>query len=95
MITASAIDSLCPNTLKQSKKWMMEMSSRKVAIRLPPDLLAFIDARAQQRGTSRSQVIHEALIALQSAEKDSLAAAGYRFYADEASAFAQSCLAQE
>jgi metal-responsive CopG/Arc/MetJ family transcriptional regulator len=62
---------------------------QKVTISLPADVLAFVDAQAKQRDTSRSQVIREALAELQAAEEESLAAAGYRFYATEASDFAE------
>jgi metal-responsive CopG/Arc/MetJ family transcriptional regulator len=63
--------------------------SRKVTISLPADLLAYADAQAERRSTSRSQVISEALAARKAAEEEALAAEGYRYYAAEASAFAE------
>ena len=63
--------------------------TRKVTISLPADLLAYADAQAERRETSRSQVISEALSARKAAEEEALAAEGYRYYAMEASAFAE------
>ncbi len=62
--------------------------SRKITISLPAELLAFADTQARQRHTSRSQFIAQALAELRAAEAQRLAAEGYRFYAQEAEAFA-------
>jgi metal-responsive CopG/Arc/MetJ family transcriptional regulator len=61
---------------------------RKVTITLPEDLVNYADGRAERVGTNRSQVISQALAALMWAEEQELAAEGYRFYAEEAEAFA-------
>ena len=63
-------------------------SSRKITISLPAELLAYADAQARQRQTSRSQYIAQALADLRAAEARCLAAEGYRFYAEEVEAFA-------
>lgn len=62
-------------------------TTRKVTISLPADVLAYADAQAERRNTSRSQVIAQALADLKVAEQEALAAEGYRFYAAEARAF--------
>ena len=61
---------------------------RKVTITLPEDLVIYADRRADQSGTSRSQVISRALAALMLSEEEALAAEGYQFYAAAAEAFA-------
>jgi len=61
---------------------------RKVTITLPEELVIYADRRADQSGTSRSQVISRALAALMLSEEEALAAEGYQFYAAEAEAFA-------
>ncbi|WP_374688762.1 hypothetical protein [Promineifilum sp.] len=62
--------------------------SRKVTITLPDELVVYADRRASSTGTSRSQVISQALASLMSDEERELAAEGYRFYAAEAEEFA-------
>ncbi|RMH21063.1 MAG: hypothetical protein D6696_06650 [Acidobacteria bacterium] len=69
---------------------MPEAQSKKVTISLPEDLLRFADAKAAERKTSRSAMISELLVELRASEQDALAREGYRFYADEARAFADS-----
>ena len=61
---------------------------RKITISLPEALVAFADDWAKELSTSRSQVIGMALAAVKTREDEQLAAAGYRFYAQEASEFA-------
>lgn len=60
----------------------------KVTVSLPESLVRYANDRAQRLGISRSQVIAEALIAQEARETEELAAEGYRFYAEEAQAFA-------
>lgn len=62
--------------------------TRKVTITLPIELVIYADQRAEQTGTSRSQVIGRALAQLMATEEEELAAEGYRFYAAEAEEFA-------
>jgi metal-responsive CopG/Arc/MetJ family transcriptional regulator len=61
----------------------------KVTISLPPVLLEFADRQAAQLRISRSEIISRALAQAKTAEEDRLAAEGYRFYAQEASEFAE------
>jgi len=61
---------------------------KKVTITLPEELVLYADRRADQSGTSRSQVISRALATLMLTEEEELAAEGYQFYAAEAEAFA-------
>ncbi|MBK6433903.1 hypothetical protein [Candidatus Amarolinea dominans] len=67
----------------------MTAQYRKITISLPGNLLDYADHRARQARLSRSQVISEALTAAQAQEQTRLAAEGYRFYAGEASEFAE------
>lgn len=64
----------------------------KVTVSLPPDVLAYADEKARAEGTSRSRVIAQALSRAKAEDEAQLAAEGYRFYADESSAFAESSL---
>lgn len=61
---------------------------RKVTITLPEELVIYADRRADESGTSRSQVISRALATLMLSEEEALAAEGYQLYAVEAEAFA-------
>jgi metal-responsive CopG/Arc/MetJ family transcriptional regulator len=63
-------------------------STRKVAISVPADLLAFADDQARREGTSRSAYISRMLARLKAELEQRLAAEGYRFYAEESAAFA-------
>ncbi len=63
-------------------------STEKVTISLPERLVSYANQRASRLGISRSQVIADALIAQEARETEELAAEGYRFYAEEAEAFA-------
>jgi len=67
----------------------MTVEIRKVTISLPVNLLDFADRLAAQVKTNRSQVISQALAAVQTQEEERLAAEGYRFYANESLDFAQ------
>jgi metal-responsive CopG/Arc/MetJ family transcriptional regulator len=71
----------------------MSILTQKVTISLPADVLAYADAQASRKQISRSQVISQALADLKAAEEAALAAEGYRFYAAEASEFAESSAA--
>jgi metal-responsive CopG/Arc/MetJ family transcriptional regulator len=62
---------------------------REVTVSLPDELLAYADQRARELNTSRSEVISQALSAIRASETEELATEGYRYYADEASEFAQ------
>ncbi|MEW6752693.1 MAG: hypothetical protein AB1505_17180 [Candidatus Latescibacterota bacterium] len=61
----------------------------KITVSLASDLVQFADPRARGQGTSRSQVIGQALAGLKAREEEHLAAEGYRFYAPEAGDFAE------
>jgi hypothetical protein len=73
------------NTMEAKTK-----SARKLTISLPAELVDYADRRAEQIGTSRSQVIGQALTQLMTSEEEELAAEGYRFYSAEAEEFAAS-----
>ncbi len=60
----------------------------KITISVPADLLAYADAQARRLKTSRSQIISQALAQHKADDEERLAAEGYRFYAEEARAFA-------
>ena len=62
---------------------------RKITISLPMDLVEFADRQASRLSTNRSRFIAQALSQLKALEQESLAAEGYRFYAQEASEFAE------
>ena len=68
-------------------------SARKVTVTLPDELVVYADSQAERSGTSRSQVISQALTYLMAAEEERLAAEGYAFYAAEAEEFASSAAA--
>ena len=61
---------------------------RKVTISLPVSLVDYADHEAARLNISRSRLIARALSEIQVAEEERLAAEGYRFYAHEASEFA-------
>ena len=63
-------------------------SVRKITISLPDNLVEFADREAARLSISRSRVIAEALSEIKAEEEERLAAEGYRFYAQEAAAFA-------
>ena len=63
-------------------------NARKVTVTLPKELVSYADSRAERSGTSRSQVISQALVFLMAAEEERLAAEGYVFYSAEAEEFA-------
>jgi len=65
------------------------MPIRKVTISLPARLVDFADREAARRNTSRSGLIARVLSEIEAAERDRLAAEGYRYYAEEARAFAE------
>ncbi|MBC7264006.1 MAG: hypothetical protein H5T64_06560 [Chloroflexi bacterium] len=65
---------------------------RKVTISLPRHLLEYADRKAAQMGISRSQVLADLLAEMAARERDTLAAEGYRFYAQEAEEFAAASL---
>ena len=64
-------------------------SVRKITISLPHNLVEFADREAARLSTSRSRVIAQALSEIKAEEEELLAAEGYRFYAQEASEFAE------
>ena len=67
----------------------VEATSRKVTISLPHNLVEFADREAARLNISRSRVIARALSEIKAEEEERLAAEGYRFYAQEASEFAE------
>ena len=67
----------------------MTAETRKVTISLPVNLLDFADRIAVRVKSNRSQVISQALAAVQAQEEERLAAEGYRFYANESVEFAE------
>ena len=62
---------------------------RKVTISLPVDLVDFADRQAARLKISRSRLIARALSEIRATEEERLAAEGYRFYAQEASEYAE------
>lgn len=58
---------------------------RKITVSLPDNLVQFADGEAARLNISRSRLIARAL----AEAKERLAAEGYRFYAQEASGFAE------
>ena len=66
----------------------MTTAIRKLTVSLPEDLVRFADATAEERGTSRSELIGELLETLRRRERDDLAREGYAFFAAESREFA-------
>jgi metal-responsive CopG/Arc/MetJ family transcriptional regulator len=66
------------------------MTVEKITVSLPREAVAYADRRARAERTSRSRVIADALTRVRKDEEAALAAEGYRFYADEATSFAES-----
>ena len=64
-------------------------SVRKVTISLPGDLVDFADHEAARLNISRSRLIARVLAEIKAAREERLAAEGYRFYAQEATDFAE------
>ncbi len=62
---------------------------RKITISLPSDLVQYADEAAKRHRTSRSQIISRILAKARARERERLAAEGYRFYAQEATEFAE------
>ena len=62
---------------------------RKITITASEDLIEFVDERARQTQSNRSRVINDILEAFRQSELNRMAAEGYRFYAEEAVAFAK------
>jgi metal-responsive CopG/Arc/MetJ family transcriptional regulator len=62
---------------------------RKITISISEELVEYADSCAQASNSNRSQVIAMALAVAKSAQEADLAAEGYRFYAEEAAAFAE------
>jgi hypothetical protein len=62
---------------------------RKATISLPVDLVDFADREAARLNISRSRLVARALSEIKAAKEERLAAEGYRFYAQEASEFAE------
>ena len=67
-------------------------SVRKLTVSLPARLADFLDREALRLNVSRSKLVANALREIQIAEEERLAAEGYRFYACEASDFAQASM---
>jgi metal-responsive CopG/Arc/MetJ family transcriptional regulator len=63
-------------------------STRRITVLLPDDLVQYVDRRAEEMHTSRSQVIRMALLAVKLSQEEQSAAEGYEFYAVEAAEFA-------
>jgi hypothetical protein len=64
-------------------------NTRKITISLPQELVVFADDHAKALNTSRSQIIGMALSVVKKSTEEQLAAEGYKFYAQEASDFAE------
>ncbi|MCL7452577.1 MAG: hypothetical protein M8467_05970 [Anaerolineae bacterium] len=64
-------------------------SIRKVTVSLPGSLVDFADQEAARLELSRSALIARVLAESKAAYEANLAAEGYRFYAQEASEFAE------
>ena len=65
---------------------------RKVTVSLPASLVEYADQEATRLKISRSQLIARRLAESKMEYEAQLAAEGYRFYAEEASEFAESSL---
>jgi metal-responsive CopG/Arc/MetJ family transcriptional regulator len=63
---------------------------RRVTVSLPANLIEFADQQASRLNISRSELIARALAESKTEYEVRLAAEGYRFYAQEASEFAES-----
>jgi metal-responsive CopG/Arc/MetJ family transcriptional regulator len=61
----------------------------KITVSLPASLVEFADCEAARLNVSRSRLIAQALAEIKAAEEERLAIEGYRFYAQEASEFAE------
>lgn len=68
---------------------MSEIGTRKLTISLPAHLADFVDQEASRLSISRSRLIARAVAEIKEVEEEQLAAEGYRFYAQEASEFAE------
>jgi metal-responsive CopG/Arc/MetJ family transcriptional regulator len=66
---------------------------RKITVSLPDDLVEFADQEAARLNISRSRLIARALARTKAEEEERLAAEGYLYYAEEASAFAEASAA--
>lgn len=66
---------------------------KKITISLPDTLVEFADREAARQNISRSGVIAEALSRKKVEREEQLALEGYRFYAQEASEFAEASTA--
>ncbi len=64
------------------------LSFERVTVSLPADLVRYADHRAHRLGTSRSQVITEAVAERRARDEEEAAREGYAFYAREAEDFA-------
>jgi len=64
-------------------------SIRKITISLPDSLVDFADQEAARLNVSRSRLIARVLSEARAEEEEQLAIEGYRFYAEEASEFAE------
>jgi metal-responsive CopG/Arc/MetJ family transcriptional regulator len=69
------------------------LSVEKVTVSLPGDLLRYADQRAARMGTSRSEVITQAVAERRARDEEEAAREGYRFYATESEEFAAASLA--
>lgn len=68
---------------------MQSVSTRRITVSLPQDLVDFADDLAHHADISRSQVIGKALAEARARRERRLAEEGYRFYASESIEFAQ------
>ncbi|PIU54765.1 MAG: hypothetical protein COS88_06580, partial [Chloroflexi bacterium CG07_land_8_20_14_0_80_51_10] len=59
---------------------------------LPQSLIEFADQKARESNTNRSKIVADILANAALQEQDRLAAEGYRFYAEESQAFAESSM---
>ena len=66
------------------------MAIRKITSALPAELVDFVDRRARERHSSRSQVVRMVLAEIKACEDARLVAEGYEYYAPEAEVFASS-----
>ncbi len=67
---------------------MPQVTSRKVTLSLPEELIAYADSKAAELGTNRSRLVSDLLERFRQHEREALAREGYRFYAGEAEEFA-------
>lgn len=68
------------------------LTVERVTVSLPADLVRYADHRAARLGTSRSEVITQAVAERRARDEEEAAREGYEFYAAESEGFAAASL---